>query len=71
MTDTLSTAFRPYAPGTQPPLDAPAYGSTHKRHPTQAADPPARWPHPYGDVVPPLLAGALPCRGGDGPPGHA
>ncbi len=25
--------FRPYAPGSQPPLDAPQYGSTHKRHP--------------------------------------
>jgi protocatechuate 3,4-dioxygenase, beta subunit len=35
MTDTLSSAFRPYAPGSQPPLDAPAYGSTQKRHPTQ------------------------------------
>ncbi len=25
--------FRPYAPGTQPPLFAPGYGSTAKRHP--------------------------------------
>ena len=25
--------FRRPEPGTQPPLDAPAYGSTHKRHP--------------------------------------
>ncbi len=33
MTDTLP--FRPYAPGTQPPLDTPAYGSTAKRHPNQ------------------------------------
>ncbi|MFC7692389.1 hypothetical protein ACFQY5_25250 [Paeniroseomonas aquatica] len=29
-------SFRPPAPGTQPPYDAPAYGSTHKRHPKQA-----------------------------------
>ena len=29
------TPFRPFAAGTQPPYDAPAYGSTHKRHPTQ------------------------------------
>ena len=28
-----SAPFRPYAPGSQPPLDAPAYGSTRKRHP--------------------------------------
>ncbi len=28
--------FRPVAPGTQPPLDAPEYGSTHRRHPQQA-----------------------------------
>jgi protocatechuate 3,4-dioxygenase, beta subunit len=27
--------FRPYQPGTQPPYDAPAYGSTHKRHPVE------------------------------------
>jgi protocatechuate 3,4-dioxygenase alpha subunit len=41
-------AFRPYAPGTQPAYDVPAYGSTQRRHPvTDAAvelwqaDPPA------------------------------
>lgn len=28
-------AFRPYQRGTQPPYDAPAYGSTAKRHPLQ------------------------------------
>ncbi|HSU04525.1 MAG TPA: protocatechuate 3,4-dioxygenase subunit beta [Acetobacteraceae bacterium] len=28
--------FRPPAPGSQPEYDAPDYGSTHKRHPTQA-----------------------------------
>jgi len=34
--------FRRPEPGTQPPLDAPAYGSTHKRHPKQ---PLLRVPH--------------------------
>ena len=29
-------SFRPPAPGTQPPYDVPAYGSTHRRHPKQA-----------------------------------
>ncbi len=33
--------FRPYAPGTQPPLDAPAYLNTARRHPLQ---PPVRLP---------------------------
>lgn len=28
--------FRPYAPGTQPPYDVPAYRGTTKRHPRQA-----------------------------------
>ena len=27
--------FRPYQRGTQPPYDAPVYGSTHKRHPLE------------------------------------
>ena len=27
--------FRPYAPGSQPPNDAPAYRSTGQRHPAQ------------------------------------
>jgi protocatechuate 3,4-dioxygenase beta subunit len=31
------TPFRPPAPGSQPPHDVPAYGSTHRRHPTRAA----------------------------------
>lgn len=31
--------FRPYAPGTQPPLDAPAYRSAHKRHPSATLTP--------------------------------
>ncbi len=29
-------AFRPHAPGTQPPYDVPAYVGTTKRHPKQA-----------------------------------
>ena len=29
-------SFRQPVPGTQPPYDAPEYGSTHKRHPKQA-----------------------------------
>jgi protocatechuate 3,4-dioxygenase beta subunit len=29
------TPFRPFVPGTQPPLDAPAYGSTRLRHPAR------------------------------------
>ena len=34
--------FRAYQPGTQPPYDAPAYGSTHKRHPQEGL---VRLPH--------------------------
>ena len=37
MTDP--TPFRPYAPGTQPPYDAPAYLGTIKRHPKQKLHP--------------------------------
>jgi protocatechuate 3,4-dioxygenase, beta subunit len=33
MSQSTDAPFRPYAPDSQPPLDAPAYGSTHKRHP--------------------------------------
>ena len=33
------TPFRPYAPGTQPPYDAPAYMGTIKRHPKQKLHP--------------------------------
>ncbi len=36
MSQATETPFRPYAPGTQPPLDAPDYGSTQKRHPAAA-----------------------------------
>src|SRR5215831_1506164 len=34
--------FRPYAPGTQPAYDVPAYGSTRKRHPQETL---VRLPH--------------------------
>ena len=34
-----TTPFRAYQAGTQPPYDAPAYGSTHKRHPQQGLVP--------------------------------
>ena len=33
MSDTADLPFRPFAPGTQPPLDSPGYRSTAKRHP--------------------------------------
>jgi protocatechuate 3,4-dioxygenase beta subunit len=33
MSDTMELPFRPYAPGTQPPLDSPGYRSTGTRHP--------------------------------------
>ena len=36
MSQAGDAPFRPYAPGSQPPLDAPDYGSSHKRHPTFA-----------------------------------
>jgi protocatechuate 3,4-dioxygenase beta subunit len=36
MTDTMDLPFRPYAAGTQPPLDSPGYRSTAKRHPNAA-----------------------------------
>ena len=32
----MNQAFRAVVPGTQPPNDFPAYGSTHRRHPKQA-----------------------------------
>ena len=38
------TPFRPYAPGTQPPLDVPAYLGTAKRHPL-------RPPHPMPQTI--------------------
>jgi protocatechuate 3,4-dioxygenase beta subunit len=35
MIDLSDLPFRPYAPGSQPPLDTPSYGSTAKRHPSR------------------------------------
>jgi protocatechuate 3,4-dioxygenase, beta subunit len=35
MSEPTSLPFRPYVLGTQPPLDAPAYRSTARRHPSQ------------------------------------
>ena len=35
MPDPTQSPFRPIQPGTQPPLDAPGYGSTAKRHPAR------------------------------------
>ena len=37
-----TTPFRDYQAGTQPPYDAPDYGSTHKRHPQEGL---LRLPH--------------------------
>jgi protocatechuate 3,4-dioxygenase beta subunit len=36
MSEPSTLPFRPYAPGTQPPLDAPGYRSTARRHPARA-----------------------------------
>ena len=39
--------FRAYQQGTQPPYDAPAYGSTHKRHPQEGL---VRLPHTITEI---------------------
>lgn len=44
--------WRPIAPGTQPPLDAPEYGSTHRRHPKQA---PVRIPTTITEAAAPRM----------------
>ena len=49
-------SYRQPAPGTQPPYDAPAYGSTHKRHPTQ---PPLRIPQTLTETSAPRMRPAL------------
>jgi len=41
MSETNALPFRPFRPGTQPPLNAPEYGSTARRHPMH---PPVRLP---------------------------
>jgi protocatechuate 3,4-dioxygenase beta subunit len=47
--------FREYAPGTQPPYDAPAYGSTHKRHPQESL---VRLPHTITETAGPRFSTA-------------
>ena len=47
--------FRAYTPGTQPPYDAPAYGSTHKRHPREALVP---VPHTTTEISGPRFTAA-------------
>ena len=47
--------FRAYQQGTQPPYDAPAYGSTHKRHPQEGL---VRLPHTITEISGPRFAAA-------------
>src|SRR5207248_5538190 len=47
--------FRPYAPGTQPPYDTPAYGSTQKRHPQESL---VRVPHTITETAGPRFSAA-------------
>ena len=47
--------FRPYAPGTQPPYDAPGYGSTQKRHPQER---PVSLPHTITETTGPRFSTA-------------
>ena len=48
--------FRPFVPDTQPPLDAPAYGSTHLRHPKR---PLRRLPQTISETTGPRSTPAL------------
>ncbi len=51
------TPFRPYAAGTQPPYDAPAYLGTIKRHPKQRLHPlPHTITETTGPVFPPATS---------------
>jgi len=47
--------FRTYAPGTQPPYDMPAYGSTRKRHPQEGL---VRLPHTVTETSGPRVTAA-------------
>jgi protocatechuate 3,4-dioxygenase, beta subunit len=47
--------FRRYAPGTQPPYNAPAYGSTRKRHPQESL---VRLPHTITEISGPRFDAA-------------
>jgi protocatechuate 3,4-dioxygenase beta subunit len=49
------TAFRPAAAGTQPDYDAPAYRSTHKRHPLKQ---PLRFAHTVTEATGPRFSPA-------------
>ncbi len=54
----MNAAFRPYAPGTQPPYDVPAYLGTTKRHPKQKLHP---LPHTVTETTGPAFsAGRFP-----------
>jgi protocatechuate 3,4-dioxygenase beta subunit len=48
--------YRPIAPGSQPPFNAPGYGSTHRRHPQQ---PPLRIAATLTETSAPRLSSAL------------
>jgi len=53
---TTDTApFRPLAPGSQPPLDTPGYGSTRLRHPTRPA---LKIPHSVTETTGPRFSEA-------------
>src|SRR5438309_10501318 len=53
--DREEIPFRPYAPGTQPAYDVPAYGSTHKRHPQESL---VRLPHTITETSGPRFSPA-------------
>src|SRR6516165_7215168 len=53
--DMETTPFRDYQPGTQPPYDAPDYGSTHKRHPQDGL---VRLPHTITETSGPRFSAA-------------
>ena len=48
-----TTPFRAYQAGTQPPYDAPAYGSTQKRHPQEGL---VRLPHTFTETSGPRFS---------------
>jgi protocatechuate 3,4-dioxygenase beta subunit len=56
MTASDQPGYRPAAAGSQPPLDAPGYGSTHKRHPKQ---PPLRITATLTETSAPRMSAAL------------
>src|SRR6516225_6197911 len=56
MEEMETTPFRAYQPGTQPPYDAQAYGSTHKRHPQEAL---VQLPHTITETSGPRFSQAL------------